>query len=59
MFCKIPAFLFLFSLSDEIPTSGPGNELRGDVATYYQGLIDQRDCPYIVRKLYNVFCCVS
>lgn len=28
-------------------SSDLGKELKGDVVTYYQALIDQRDCPYI------------
>lgn len=32
---------------EEFPSSGLQNELTGDVTTYYQTLIDQRDCPFI------------
>eukprot|EP00794_Sanderia_malayensis_P014396 gene14396-15895_t len=33
--------------SDEDMMSPIGRELKGETATYYQSLIDQRDCPYI------------
>ncbi|CAH1118628.1 unnamed protein product [Phaedon cochleariae] len=32
---------------DEEPASGVGKEVRGRTHTFYQVLIDQRDCPYI------------
>lgn len=33
---------------DEEPTPGVGKEVRGRTHTFYQVLIDQRDCPFIV-----------
>lgn len=36
---------------DEEPNAGVGKEVRGRTHTFYQVLIDQRDCPYIVRVL--------
>lgn len=32
---------------DEEPNAGVGKEVRGRTHTFYQVLIDQRDCPYI------------
>lgn len=33
---------------DEEPNPGVGKEVRGRTHTFYQVLIDQRDCPFIV-----------
>lgn len=33
---------------DDEPNPGVGKEVRGRTHTFYQVLIDQRDCPYIV-----------
>lgn len=33
---------------DDEPATGVGKEVRGRTHTFYQVLIDQRDCPYIV-----------
>lgn len=38
---------------EDEPTSGVGKEVRGRTHTFYQVLIDQRDCPYIVRKKFH------
>lgn len=40
---------------DEEPSPGVGKEVRGRTHTFYQVLIDQRDCPYIVRMFYYNF----
>ena len=37
--------------SDDELSSPVGRELKGETAIYYQSLIDQRDCPYIVSAL--------
>lgn len=36
---------------DEDPHPGVGKEVRGRTHTFYQVLIDQRDCPYIVSTV--------
>lgn len=33
---------------DVEPSAGVGKEVRGRTHTFYQVLIDQRDCPFIV-----------
>lgn len=37
--------------SDDELSSPVGRELKGETAIYYQSLIDQRDCPYIVSAI--------
>ena len=37
---------------DEL-SSPSGHDLKGENVTYYQSLIDQRDCPYIVSTYIN------
>lgn len=32
-----------------------GKEVKGKTHTFYQVLIDSRDCPYIVSYMHNVF----
>lgn len=39
---------------DEDPAPGVGKEVRGRTHTFYQVLIDQRDCPYIVSIAYII-----
>ena len=34
--------------SEDELSSPSGHDLKGENVTYYQSLIDQRDCPYIV-----------
>ena len=36
---------------DAITYNQVGQELKGRAHTYYQVLIDARDCPYIVSKI--------
>lgn len=36
---------------DDSSFNNVGKEVKGRTHTYYQVLIDQRDCPYIVRVI--------
>lgn len=39
---------------DEEPAPGVGKEVRGRTHIFYQVLIDQRDCPFIVSTKYRL-----
>lgn len=38
----------IFFRDDEISPNSVGKEVKGKTHTFYQVLIDQRDCPFIV-----------
>ena len=41
--------------SEDDLSSPSGHDLKGENVTYYQSLIDQRDCPYIVSIQISYF----
>ena len=44
-------FFFINRSFDENGSYNPGKEIKAETQTYYQGLIDNRDSPFVVSFL--------
>ena len=47
------SFLLINRSFDENGSYNPGKEIKAETQTYYQGLIDNRDSPFVVSFSLN------